>query len=178
MAKKRALEIRYKGKKLQVGAIADTIAQLPKNIRGAATEVIAKEFVKRFKKYPRYKYVSRGAAYPEVGGFFSEKQRRFVMAGIKSGRIQPGKPHRTKRLQEGWHIEGKNTPLQVVNSEPAAVFAFHPIYQARQLAMVGWKDIDTMTEENEKPVFEKLITWMNKELILEFDRILLKKKKG
>lgn len=172
---KRPLTIIYKGKKLRIGAIGETIAQLPKAIRGKALEPVAQYYLKQFKKYPRYKYVSRAYAYPEVDGYFSEKQRRFVMAGIAAGRITPGKSQRTNVLREGWHIEGKNTPLKIVNNEEGAVFAFDPVYQARQLDAVGWKDLDEMTIENEQGAFDELIKWMNKNLVLELDRIFLKK---
>jgi len=175
MAKKPPLEIRYKGKQIRIGDIERTIMQLPKNIRGAAVEFTAKEFIKHYKKYPRYKYVSRLRAYPEVGGFFSDKQRRYVMAKIADGTMNPGRQSRTRALQNGWHIEGRLSPLQIVNDAPGAVYAYHPIYQARQLDLVGWKDINEMTTESEATVFDKLIQWMNKELIVEFDKILLKR---
>lgn len=171
---KRPLIVVYKGKKLRIGSIGETIAQLPKNIRGKALEPVAQYYLKQFKKYPRYKYKSRAGAYPEVNGYFSDKQRRFVMAGIADGRITPGRSQRTNALREGWHIEGKNTPLKIVNDEDGAVFAFDPVYQARQLDAVGWKDLDEMTQENEQGAFEELIKWMNKNLVVELDRILLK----
>lgn len=172
---KRPLEIRYKGKKLRVGEIGDAIASLPKNIRGPALEVVTRFYLVKFRKYPRYKRVRRARAYPEVNGFFSDKQRRFVMAGIADGSITPGTSQRTGALKNGWRIEGRLSPLTIVNSAPGAVFAYHPIYQARQLDLVGWKDIGEMTDENSEGAFNALDKWMDKNLYYEIDKVILKK---
>lgn len=148
----RPVEIRYKAKKFRVGEFGKRLAELPAKMRRPVLIVYSEYMLKKFKLYPRYKYKSRLQAYPEVGGFFSDKQRRFVMAGIASGRIQPGSPHRNKDLKNAWRIEGGEgkdiRKISLVNDAPAAVFAYHPIYQARQLDLVGWKDLNEMTDEN------------------------------
>jgi hypothetical protein len=172
---KRPLKISYSGKQLRTGDIGETIKQLPTKIRGVALEVVAKYMLEKYKKYPRYKNVARKRAYPEVDGFFSDKQRRFVMAKIASGEIQPGKQNRTDKLKNDWRIVGSLSPLKIVNDNPAAVFAYDPQFQARQLDLVGWKDIGEMTEENQEGAFNELIKWMNKNLEVYFDKILLKK---
>jgi hypothetical protein len=130
--------------------------------------------VKRFKLYPRYKYIKRARAYPEVGGFFSDKQRKFVMAGIASGRIQPGSPHRSQQLKDGWHVEDNKgiESIAIVNREPAAVFAYHPIFQARQLDLVGWKDTDEMNEENMPDALLDLEVFIYNEFPALFDKAM------
>lgn len=165
----------YKGRKLRgLESIKELIDELPRRLRGKLLDVAAKEYLRRFKLYPRYRYVSRKSAYPEVSGFFSDKQRRFVMAAIADGRIQPGSPHRTKALKDAWHIEGEGTALSVVNAAPAAVFAFHPQFQARQLAAVGWKDIVTMEEESRPDVVLEMEVFLYNEAQKDIDDILLK----
>lgn len=148
----RPVEIRYKAKKFRVAEFGKRLAELPAKMRRPVLIAYSEYMLKKFKLYPRYKYKSRLEAYSEVGGFFSDKQRRFVMAGIAAGRIQPGKPNRNQDLKKAWRIEGKENKdirqISLVNDNPAAVFAYHPIYQARQLDLVGWKDINEMTDEN------------------------------
>lgn len=146
----RPVEIRYKGQKFRVGELGARIAELPRLARKPALRHISDFMRKRFMLYPRYKYVSRRSAYPEVNGFFSDKQRKFVMAGIRNGTIQPGSPHRTQSLKNDWRVEEGNRieSIMLVNDNPAAVFAYSPQFQARQLEQVGWKNVDIMTEEN------------------------------
>ena len=167
----RPLEIKYNGRKIRgLDSIRQAIDELPRRLRGKALMAGAKYYLKQFKLYPRYKEVSRASAYPEVNGFFSDKQRRFVMAGIAAGRIQPGSPHRTQSLKNDWKIQGKGLALSIVNSNPAAVFAYHPIYQARQLGMVGWKNIDVMEEENRADALLEIEVFIYNEMGAEFDK--------
>jgi len=160
----RALEIRYKAKKFRVAEFGDRLKELPRKFRRPILLVYSKFMLKRFKLYPRYKYKSRASAYPEVNGFFSDKQRRFVMAGIASGRIQPGSPHRTQSLKDDWKLEGENArdirSISLVNDNPAAVYAYHPTLQARQLDLVGWKDVNEMTEENGADALLEVEVWL------------------
>ncbi len=160
----RPLEIRYKAKRFRVNEFAERLRELPKKFRRPALLVYSKYMLKQFRLYPRYRYVSRRSAYPEVDGFFSDKQRRFVMAKIASGEIRPGSPHRTQALKDDWRIEGESgrdiQAISLVNSNPAAVFAYHPIYQARQLDLVGWKDVNEMTEENANDALLEVEVWI------------------
>ena len=173
----KALQVKYNGRKLRgLDAIRQAIDELPRRLRGKALEAGAKFYVKRFKLYPRYKEVARRKAYPEVGGFFSDKQRRFVMAGIKSGRIQPGRPHRTQDLKNAWHIEGRGLGLSIVNDAPQAIYAYSPIYQARQLALVGWKNIDEMEKENRDDALLEIEVFIYNNATKEIDAALSGKK--
>jgi len=171
----RPLTIKYKAKKFRVAEFGKRLLELPKKLRRPVLLVYSKFMLKKFKLYPRYKEVARHKAYPDTkayfengkpvpAGYFSAAQFRFVMAGIASGRIQPGSPHRTQDLKKAWRIEGENNrdirSISLVNENPAAVFAYHPVYQARQLAMVGWKDIDTMTEENAADALLEVEVWL------------------
>jgi len=166
----RPIEIRYNGRRVRnLDFIKQAIDELPRRLRGGALEAGAKYYMKQFKLYPRYKEVRRARAYPEVRGFFSDKQRKFVMAGIRDGRINPGSPHRNQDLKNAWHIEGKGVSLAVVNDNPAAVFAYSPLFQARQLEMVGWKNIDIMEEENRDDALLEVEIYVYNNVEQEFD---------
>lgn len=160
----RPLEIRYRARRFRVDEFGARLQELPRLFRRPALLTYVKYMLRMFKLYPRYKYASRKSAYPEVGGFFSDKQRRFVMAKIASGEIRPGGPHRTQALKDAWRIEGETgadiRSISLVNDNPAAVFAYHPVYQARQLDLVGWKDVNEMTEENADDALLKVEVWI------------------
>lgn len=179
----RPVEIRYKAKKFRIGEFGKRLAELPKNMRRPVLLAFSEYMVKKFKLYPRYKYKSRASAYPDTkayfengkpvpAGYFSANQFRFVMAGIAEGRIQPESPHRTRVLKNAWHIEGAEgrdiRKIEIVNDAPAAVFAYHPIYQARQLDLVGWKDLNEMTDENSADALLEAEVYIYN----NFDRIL------
>lgn len=173
---KRPLEIRYGVRKFRIGEFARRLAELPRLIRRDSLIVMAEFLLKKFRLYPRYKYQSRKGAYPEVDGFFSPAQRAFVMAGIATGRIRPGTPHRSQNLKKSWRIEGKQASdlrsIALVNDAPGAVFAYHPIYQARQLDMVGWKDVDEMTDENIDDGVLEVEVWLYNHFPKLFDKAM------
>jgi hypothetical protein len=90
------------------------------------------------KHYQPYKYVSRKQAYGK--SFVSDKQRRYVMARIREGTIDPGVPHRTGQTQRAWVIKvaSNGYSISVGNPTPGAYFTRHDTGQARQLGMAGW----------------------------------------
>lgn len=86
---------------------------------------------------PPYSYVSFKQAY---GGFFSERQRRFVMANIADGGIVV--PYRrTQDLRKGWQLLGTGTNQLLVNEVPAAAFTKDEATQARMMKMRGWTTV-------------------------------------
>ena len=100
------------------------------------------------KKYPPYKHVTRKSAYGKT--FVSDKQRRYVMAKIRSGEITPGYPKRTGKYQRAW----KTTPqdaewsrVDVENASSGAEFV-GGANQARLNAMVGWKKAFDTVKDN------------------------------
>lgn len=91
------------------------------------------------KHYQAYKYVPRARAYRPT--FKSDKQRRYVMAAIREGRIDPGVPHRTGRTQRGYvAVESNNGyRMSVVNKEIGAYYTRDDEGQARLNALAGWR---------------------------------------
>lgn len=96
-----------------------------------------------------YKYVSRKRAYGVT--FFSEKQRRFVMAAIRDGRINPGVNNRTGAIPAGWKVEGRSgSIIRIVNRAPGVGFVQGDVSQARQPAMVGHRKVSDVIASNLK----------------------------
>lgn len=128
------------------------LKDVPVKARRAATEAAADYLIgdgrRGLRHYPAYKWIRRRRAYPEVKGWFSEKQRRFVMARIRSGRIDPGYPHRTGRLQRGWVKKGSGYKIMIENQEPYAAVVMGDNTQARQPKLVGWRTVGEVVESN------------------------------
>lgn len=129
--------------------LARTIGEAPRMARGRMTKAAAVYLVGNGRRglahYPMYKYVSRRSAYGKT--FFSDRQRRYVMAQIKSGRIDPGVPHRTGMLQRGWQVVGDNTKATIVNTEEHADVVMGK-GQARLNAKVGWRVYSKVIDDN------------------------------
>lgn len=114
----------------------------------AIAEYIVGDQSHGLKHYPPYKHVTRKKAYGK--SFVSDKQRRFVMAMITEGRIDPGAPHRTGKTQRGWKVVSMNNgyKVKVSNKEPGAIWTADDEQQARLNAMVGWRKMAQVIEDN------------------------------
>jgi hypothetical protein len=94
-----------------------------------------------------YKYVSRKRAYGQT--FQSDKQRKYVMARIRSGEITPGKPNRTGNTSDGWqYTMVTDWNYSVNNPEPGAYWTRGDTGQARQPALVGWRKVTKVAMDN------------------------------
>jgi hypothetical protein len=89
--------------------------------------------------YQPYKYITRRKAYGQT--FVSDKQRRYVMAMIREGKIDPGAPHRTGQTQRGWYARPSNSAYKynIGNETPGAYYTRHETGQARLNELAGWK---------------------------------------
>jgi hypothetical protein len=94
---------------------------------------------------PAYKYVTRKSAYGQT--FSSAKQRRYVMAMIRSGEITPGKEKRTHAIQRGWRILYSGLGARIRNDAPGVGWVMGT-QQARQPAKVGWRAFDKVASDN------------------------------
>jgi hypothetical protein len=99
------------------------------------------------KEQPSYRHVTRARAYGmQRGGegWFSDKQRRYVMAKIRSGEIRI--PYnRTGRLVHGWAATRTTERVTFGNAVPYAPYVIGFAAQSRHERLVGWKTItDTM----------------------------------
>ena len=123
------------------------LGEAPAAVQNACANAVAEYMLNVVQEQPPYSYVTRAEAYPEVGGWFSDKQRRFVMAQIRKGVIQPGASHRTQEFREAWRIIGEGANVMVANETPYGIFLKDNNRQARMMAMIGWKKIEQDLEE-------------------------------
>src|SRR5512139_1362829 len=115
----------------------------PKEAQDAGSEAAAKFLLNVERTYPPYMYVSRSEAYPfgAAGpGWQSDRQRKFVMAGIRSGAITPGKANRTQRFSKNWKIIDKGVDAFLVNETSYGPHLKDP--QSKHMRMIGWTTID------------------------------------
>ena len=111
------------------------LERFPKEAQDAAGDMVSDYVVNIMREYVPYAYVPFKSAY---GGWFSEKQRRYVMARIHEGSIRPGAPSRTQHLREGWEKMGEGADTLVVNSVEYAGYVVGDADQARMHKKIGW----------------------------------------
>jgi len=141
-----------------IGFKVRNLATIPANLRrfgrefqGVATMAAAVYLVgneaRGLKHEPNYKYVSRKSAYGKT--FVSDKQRRYVMAMIRSGRITPGTENRTHAIQNGWGIQSNGLDTRITNRAPGVGWVMgNREHQARQPAAVGWRSFEQVSDDN------------------------------
>jgi hypothetical protein len=114
-------------------------AELRKMVIPTVTEYLLGDENHGLRHYVPYKYVSRKLAYGQT--FVSAKQRRYVMAAIRDGRITPGRSNRTGATAAGWSykVQGGGYGASITNSTPGARYTMGDDTQARQPAKVGWR---------------------------------------
>lgn len=101
--------------------------------------------------YPPYHHVTIQQAY---GGFVSDKQRRYVMARIREGTIQPGYPHRTGELQRAWDYKDTGSGrYTIINPCPYAPFVMGDKMQANLPRLVGWRKTMDIVQSNLQGAF-------------------------
>jgi hypothetical protein len=128
------------------------LRSLPRGVVKVGLAAIAEWIIgtpqRGLQRYQPYKYVPRARAYGQT--FKSDKQRRFVMAAIREGRIDPGVPHRTGNTQRGWYAKVGNGGYRMVigNDTPGAYFTRHDTGQARLNALAGWRKTMDIVQTN------------------------------
>ena len=124
------------------------LTQFEYGARGAAAEASAEYVVGNqahgLRHYVPYKYISIKQAY---GGFKSAKQRGYVMAMIKEGKIDPGVPHRTGEMQRAWEYHGSGTRYTIDNPTAYVGYVMGQD-QTRMHAIIGWRRVPEVIESN------------------------------
>ena len=95
-------------------------------------------------RYVPYRYVSIAQA----GGFKSAKQRGYVMAMIREGKIDPGVPHRTGEMQRGWTYRESSGRYRITNETPYAPYVMGDTQQARMFKLIGWRRTAEVVQSN------------------------------
>ena len=98
--------------------------------------------------------ITRKQAYPEVGGWFSEKQRKWFFWALRSGQLDLPY-HRTQETRRAWRVYGKGRNAIVANETPGAVFTRDDDRQSRHEALVGWQKIGAMLKAKTKEITRK-----------------------
>jgi hypothetical protein len=123
------------------------LKNLPPEARAAAVDAGSDYLVNVLQQQPTPKHVSRRTAYPEVGGWFSEKQRKWWFANLNKGTVDT--PYRrTQSLRRGWKKYGRGNDAIVANETPGAFWAHDDQRQARQLGLVGWQKISVIIRDH------------------------------
>jgi hypothetical protein len=120
-----------------IEALRREFGNWPKIIQDEVIDEVNKYIMRDIKKYPPYRYVPFKQAY---GGWFSEKQRKYVMARISEGTITPGMPNRSGRFARGWKVIDKGTQSIIANEVPYSGYLMGG-GQARMHKQIGWEQI-------------------------------------
>jgi hypothetical protein len=142
--------------------LQEILRKMPEAIWDEVSDKTADLVLNLMQTYEPYRHVSRRQAYPPTG-WFSDKQRRFVMAAISEGRITiPGV--RTQRLRRGWRKYGEGKNVMIANEVPYATFLYSDTEQAELNKIEGWKTIDTRLKEHEAKIDKTIDIAANKAL--------------
>jgi hypothetical protein len=143
-------------------------ARIPVQTRKIAVEAVAEYLIgddtHGLKHYVGYKYVSRKRAYGQT--FSSDKQRRYVMAMIREGKITPGRANRSGGLKAGWQYkkQGAGYGATIYNTKDYAKWVQGDETQARQPGMVGWRKMSVIISTNIKGAMkranERIAAWL------------------
>jgi hypothetical protein len=125
-------------------ALRSKLDRFPKEAQDAAANQVNKYVLNVMREYASYKYVPFKTAY---GGWFSEKQRRYVMARISEGTLHPGSPSRTQALRAGWKTMGTGMDSLIVNAVPYASFVIGDDTQSRMHKKIGWWTVGKRLKE-------------------------------
>lgn len=97
------------------------------------------------KHYPAQRSVSRQSAYGVP--FFSDKQRGWFFANLKSGGLRI--PYsRTSTLKAGWEMKGGDYSKRITNSVPYATLVMGDAGQSRHPAKIGWRKVGKVLIDN------------------------------
>ena len=135
--------------------------RLPPEAQDQAVEDVNKYLLNVLRAYPSYNYVSFKQAY---GGWFSEKQRKYVMARIAEGTIKPGMPNRSQRFAQGWKVVGYGRQSIIANETPYGRYLVDDTAQARMPAKIGWKKLKDTVKQRMGRIIEKADAGVKKAL--------------
>jgi hypothetical protein len=116
--------------------LADFFQAFPRHLRGIVAEAASDDLIgtpsRGLKHYPAYRHITRKSAYGKT--FQSVRQQRFVMASIRSGRIEPGYPHRTGNYQRSWVRQGSGVSSRIEGLTP------HDNWPDPLAKKIGWRE--------------------------------------
>lgn len=175
------LTVRLKNRQIKLEDFGNLITALPAKIRTKVERHVAEFLREAFETdEPAYNLQHRADAYGmQKGGpgWFSAKQRRFVMAKMKqegrlvktpTGWIVTPRNNRTGETGRSWVVVGRG-PVTIKNTSQHAGWLFSDKYQARQPALVGWKKLSQLYEDNAEEAYEVASDFIVKEILKELE---------
>ena len=150
---------------VNLASVQSKLAKLGSEFAGYGVEASNEYLVDALQStQPPYSYVSRAEAYPNAPagpGWFSDRQRRYVMAAIRSGAIQI--PYRrTQETRRAWHTIGTGVNQLVVNEAPAAVYLYDDQRQANMMMLRGWQTLGFFVRERSKQIADAFAAGVRK----------------
>lgn len=137
--------------------IARWLERLPDGAKAIAVPEIAHEIADIMREYDDYQYISRAQAYPNAPagpGWFSAKQRRYVMAAIRKGVIKV--PYqRTGTLAASWRVTGSGVEAQATSAAPYASYVVGAPGQSNHERLVGWRTTQTRITDNQQRIINR-----------------------
>jgi hypothetical protein len=113
--------------------------RFPPEAQNEAGDMVSDYVLNIMREYAPYKYIPYKAAY---GGFFSDKQRKYVFANkLFGGRS------RTQTLRQGWKKVGGGADTLVYNDVPYAGYVVGDGDQANMHTMIGWWTVSSRLGE-------------------------------
>jgi hypothetical protein len=109
--------------------------KLANNVQAEVGKGVGGYVIEKMQEYVPYAHVPFKSAY---GGWFSDKQRKYVMAKIREGSIRPGAPSRTQSLRNGWNMVQGDGLTTIKNSVPYAGYVIGDADQSRMHKKIGW----------------------------------------
>jgi hypothetical protein len=150
-----------------IDRVKSYLSRFPAVAADAGCDAAADYLVSALKLYPPYSYVTRARAYPDAPagpGWFSDKQRRYVMMMIHKGLIHPGVKNRTQEFARAWTKVGKGQNVIVANETSYGIFLMDDQRQARMMAIIGWKKIQDTLEERQGKLEQVIVGAVNRAL--------------
>ena len=118
--------------------------RFPPEAQDEAGEMVSDYVLHIMQEYAPYKYIPYKSAY---GGFFSDKQRKYVMASMREGRMSAGAPNRKQKLRKGWQKIGGGADTLVYNDVSYAGYVVGDDSQANMHTMIGWWTVSSRLGE-------------------------------
>jgi hypothetical protein len=132
--------------------VLEWLKSLPNEIRTVASKAVAEYIVgdetHGLKHYPPYKHVP----WKQVGGFVSDKQRRYVMARIREGSITPGISASNGYLRDSFQYKAQGSMYQISTDVGHAKYLVGG-QQSRRSILQGWRTMTTTARDNLKGAF-------------------------
>jgi hypothetical protein len=137
--------------------IIERLRLLPEQAQDMGVEAANEKIVNIERKYTPYKYVS----VKQSGGWKSEKQRRYVMAAIRDGRIKI--PYRrTQTMARGWKTYGSGKNQIVANEVPYAPYVKDIAGQTRGHMLRGWDVVQDDIKNHQPQIVKAFESGVNK----------------